>query len=299
MLSKLLLVTALASAAFAASNCPSKRATGDLKNANFWFAFGDSYTARGFNTSRAVPAPGNPFGNPAYPGNTGVGANWIDFDTVEFNKSLILTYDYARAGATINGTLVKPTLTTYDFITQVNHFEAQVVKKKPASAPWTSKNAMFSVWFGINDINNSYNKGGDRNAFSDKLIDQYFAQVQRLYIHGARNFIFIGVPPIYRTPHMLAKSASARSLQKSVMDGYNYRLAVRVHSWAAKYPGVKAHIWDANVGFNNVLNDPKKYGFKNVTAVGDFWANDFHPSSKAHHIWAQDVATVLKGTVWL
>ena len=91
------------------------------------------------------------------------GTNWIDVDTVEFNKSLILTYDYARGGATINGTLVKPTLTTYDFITQVNHFEGQVAKK-PASAPWTSKNAMFSVWFGINDINNSYNKGGDRNA---------------------------------------------------------------------------------------------------------------------------------------
>ena len=82
---------------------------------------------------------------------------------------------------------------------------------------------------------------------------------------------------------MLAQSASARSLQKSVMDGYNYKLAGRVHSWAAKHPGVslplpstvqsasegthrtdalaqvKAYIWDANVGFNNVLNDPKKY----------------------------------------
>ena len=88
---------------------------------------------------------------------------------------------------------------------------------------------------------------------------------------------------------------------------------------------MKAYIWDANVGFNNVLNDPRKYGFKNVTAIGDFWANSFHPSSasisfplflcvllgadrvfhvafcagKAHHIWAQDVAAVLKNTIWL
>ena len=37
---------------------------------------------------------------------------------------------------------------------------------------------------------------------------------------------------------MLAKSDSERSLQKSVMDGYNYRLAVRVHSWAAQYTDV-------------------------------------------------------------
>ncbi len=104
-------------------------------------------------------------GNPPYPGGTGVGvgANWIDFVTTEFNKSLILTYDYAVGGATINGTLVPPTIKTHDFITQVYNFEKQVMKK-PATAPWTSKNAMFSVWFGINDINNSYHKGGDRNA---------------------------------------------------------------------------------------------------------------------------------------
>ncbi len=38
MFSKLFLVTALASAAFAASNYPSKRATADLQHANFWFA---------------------------------------------------------------------------------------------------------------------------------------------------------------------------------------------------------------------------------------------------------------------
>ncbi len=90
---------------------------------------------------------------------------------------------------------------------------------------------------------------------------------------------------------------------------------------------MKAWIWDANVGFNNVLNDPKKYGFSDITSygkTGDFWANSFHPSSasiscpgcsvslrqlivsafisaagKAHHIWAQDVAAVLKNTVWL
>ena len=110
-----------------------------------------------------MPSPGNPFGNPAYPGATGVGANWIDFDTVEFNKSLILTYDYAVGGATINGSLVPPTIKTRDFITQVNDFEGQVAKK-PATAPWTSKNAMFSVWFGINDINNSFEKGGNRSA---------------------------------------------------------------------------------------------------------------------------------------
>ncbi len=102
-------------------------------------------------------------GNPPYPGRTNVGANWIDFDTTEFNKSLILTYDYAVGGATINGTLVPSSPTTRSLVLQVNDFEGQVAKR-PATAPWTSKNALFSIWFGINDINLTYNKGGDRNA---------------------------------------------------------------------------------------------------------------------------------------
>ncbi|KAI1790390.1 hypothetical protein LXA43DRAFT_512801 [Ganoderma leucocontextum] len=185
MFSKLILVTALASAVLGASNHPSRRATTDLKHANFWFAFGDSYTARGFSITGAVPAPGNPLGNPPYPGGTGVGANWIDFDTTEFNKSLILTYDYAVGGATINGMLVPPTITTKSLIKRVVHFEKQV-SKKPTTAPWTSENALLSVWIGINDINNSYYKSGDRNAFSDKLLHYYFEQVQRLVTTPAR-----------------------------------------------------------------------------------------------------------------
>ncbi|PIL32952.1 hypothetical protein GSI_05070 [Ganoderma sinense ZZ0214-1] len=49
-------------------------------------------------------------GNPAYPAATGIRANWIDFDTVEFNKSQILSDNYASGGVTINGSLVAPAI---------------------------------------------------------------------------------------------------------------------------------------------------------------------------------------------
>lgn len=52
--------------------------------------------------------------------------------------------------------------------------------KKPSTAQWDSNNAMFSVWIGINDIGTTYNQGGDRAAFNDRLLDAYFAQVERL-----------------------------------------------------------------------------------------------------------------------
>ncbi|KAM5537865.1 hypothetical protein V8D89_008341 [Ganoderma adspersum] len=299
MFSKLGGLVVLACAAFATAS-PTKRVDDDLSCAKFWFAFGDSYTSRGFNVSGTLPAPGNPFGNPAYPGNTGVGANWIDFDTTVYNRTLILTYDFARAGATINGSLVAPTLTTFDFITQVDHFEGGAAQR-PATAPWTSWDSLFSVWFGINDINNSYEKGGDREAFSDVLLDEYFAQIERLYDLGARNFLFINVPPIYRSPHILTRNATDQALQKTVVTDYNSKLASRAQSFASSHWGVRHRVWDSNSAFNVVLDDPTKYGFVDNTSfgqTGDFWANDFHPSSNAHNIWAQDVAALMNHTVW-
>ena len=106
---------------------------------------------------------GNPMGNPPYPGDTTVGPKWIDYTTFQYNKSLTLTYDYAVAGSTINGTLVPSSPGTRSLVVQINYWHGQV-GKRPAFAPWTSKNAIFSIWFGINDINLTYNKGGDRDA---------------------------------------------------------------------------------------------------------------------------------------
>lgn len=126
---------------------------------------GDSYTQTGFNISGDVPAPGNPLGNPTYPGWTAVGGvNWVDVETVKYNKSLVLTYNYAYGGATINASLVQPyEPTVLSLIDQVDLFFQQAAGK-PAFAPWTSENALFSVWIVINDIGNSYYQSGDRDA---------------------------------------------------------------------------------------------------------------------------------------
>ena len=92
------------------------------------------------------------------------GENWIDINTVKLNKSLVLTYNYAYGGAVIDRNLVTPW--REDVITwteQVDQFLAGAAKK-PSTSPWTSKNSLFSVWIGINDIGNSYYLEGDRAA---------------------------------------------------------------------------------------------------------------------------------------
>ncbi|KAI0629647.1 hypothetical protein C8Q77DRAFT_1236175 [Trametes polyzona] len=279
-----------------------------LDKANFWFSFGDSYTQTGFDPNGVLPQPGNPLGNPPYPGWTAVGGtNWIDVDTTVYNKSLVLTYNYAYGGATINASLVQPyEPTVLSVIDQVNQFLAGAAKK-PATAPWTSENALFSVWIGINDLGNSYYQSGDRDAFNDVLLDSYFGQVQELAgltvcsNVGARNFLFINVPPTDRSPLMLGQAASAQALLKQVIASYNTKLAQRAAALEAANPGVSTWIWDSNAAFSEVLDNPTKYGFVDATSYGgdgDFWGNNLHPSSAAHDIWGQGVAKVLADTIW-
>lgn len=113
------------------------------------------------------------------------GENWIDYDTTTYNKSLVLTYNYAYSGATIDSNLVAPyTPTVRSFTDQVDEFLT-------STAPWTSSNTLFSVWIGINDIDRTYLNGGDRDAFSDTLVNAYFALVQKLVSDNIFSYSFL------------------------------------------------------------------------------------------------------------
>jgi len=285
------------------SSTSSASGTAPTQAVNYWFSFGDSYTQTQFDYTGTLPSVGNPLGNPPYPGYTAVGGtNWIDVDTVMFNRSLILTYNYAYGGATIDSNLVTPYEPTVISMTeQIQSQFLPVAGTKPAATPWTGANSLFSFWIGINDIGNSYSESGNRSAFSETLLDAYFTQVQDIYNVGARNFLFLNVPPVDRSPLMLAQSTDAQALEKSVIIDFNTRLASRVTQFGKNNTGVQTWLWDSNTAFTTVLNDPTAYGFVDAVSygnTGDFWGNNLHPTSAAHTIWGQGVADLLAETVW-
>ncbi|KAJ7641128.1 hypothetical protein FB45DRAFT_899494 [Roridomyces roridus] len=268
----------------------------------YWFPFGDSYTTTGFLTNETLPSVGNPLGNPPFPGFTGGGGeNYVGYDTVTYNASTILTYNYAYGGATINSSLVAPYLpTVLSLIDQVNEFLAGA-GTKPSSAPWTSQNSLFSVWIGINDIGNSYYVSQNQSAFADLLLSEYFAQVQELYTAGARNFLFINVPPMDRSPLMIAEGTSATSLEAGIITSFNTKLAAKTAAFKASNSGVKTWTWDAWTEFSTILNSPTTYGFVDAVSfgnTGDFWGNNYHPGPAAHQIFASKIAALLANTPW-
>ncbi|KZT36934.1 hypothetical protein SISSUDRAFT_988434 [Sistotremastrum suecicum HHB10207 ss-3] len=242
---------------------------------NYWFSFGDSYSQTGFNiTTGPLPSIGNPLGNPPYPGYTAVGGvNYVDLVTVQYNKSLVLNYNFAYGGATIDASLVTPYEPTVLSLTdQVNEY-LNSIATKPASTPWTSANTLFSVWIGINDIGNSY-YNGQGSAFNTILINAYFALVQKLYNSGARNFLFINVPPIDRSPLMLAQPAASQAQEKTAIADFNSQLVNAIASFSADNTGVTTWLWDSNAAFTTVLNSPTTYGFVDAISygnTGDFW----------------------------
>ncbi|KIY73848.1 carbohydrate esterase family 16 protein [Cylindrobasidium torrendii FP15055 ss-10] len=272
---------------------------------NTWFSFGDSYTQTGFNmTIGPLPSSGNPLGNPTYPGWTATGGeNWVDYETTTYNTSEVLTYNFAYGGATIDADLVTPyTPEVFSLTDQVDSF---FLENLEAGVIPTFDNAttLFSVWIGINDIGNSFYLSGDRDEFSDVLLDAYFALVDKLvsYAVGARNFLFANVPPVQRSPAMLLQNEDSRALEESVITGYNAKLVERADALAAAHSDVQTFIWDSYSTFNKILDDPTTYGFTNITGYGDgegfFWGNDYHPSSYAHKFFGEDVGTVLGGFI--
>lgn len=113
--------------------------------------------------------------------------------------------------------------------------------------------------------------------------------------------MFINVPPIDRSPLMLAESTSAQALEKSVIADFNTRLASRITQFGKNNTNVQTWLWDSNAAFTTVLNSPTTYGFvDNISYgnTGDFWGNNYHSSSAAQTIWGQGVAAVLADTVW-
>ncbi|KAG8808638.1 hypothetical protein FRC17_003860, partial [Serendipita sp. 399] len=212
------------------------------------------------------PNPSNALGNPAYPGNTACGSNpnWVDYLGFTYNTTFVKVYNYAVSGATIDNAIVAP------FSSSIKCMDDQVADMLNYQAPgktyfggWTSSNALFSFWIGINDIGSTYQNGSGTN---NSLLNRYFQLVQQLYDVGARNFLFLSVPPVYRTPLMLQQSASTRNQEKTVIDDYNSKLAARAADFVTSHPGATTRVFDPTSTINAILDSPSSYGLQDSTS---------------------------------
>jgi hypothetical protein len=114
------------------------------------------------------------------------GPNWIDYLTVDFNKTETLTFNFAYGGATIDAALVAPyTPEVLSLKQQVEDLFLGVLQpQKSTIAPdWMAGNSLFLLWIGINDIGGSYwSHPNDDDGFQTTLMDEYFRLVDEVTI---------------------------------------------------------------------------------------------------------------------
>ncbi|KAI4288642.1 MAG: hypothetical protein L6R35_002095 [Caloplaca aegaea] len=278
---------------------------------------GDSYTSTSFNINGPQPSVENPLGNPAYPGATSAnGPNYVDFLTTTYNQSFIRTFNLGYGGATIDPSLVG---SPYGLIVQ--SFRQQVQEEfvptyaTNSGVEWTGSNSLFTVFFGINDVILSY---GQRNStLNFLLIKSYENYVQKLYAAGARNFLFMNVPPIDRSPGTLARDAATQARMAGYIGEFNFRLILLVYNFAVHYPDTTVWLFDTNWLFTRLLNNgPGSFqetsGYVNVTdyctayqhgtptltyldpscgvSVNAYlWLNDLHPTYPVHNLIASQI----------
>ncbi|KAK6350313.1 hypothetical protein TWF696_006544 [Orbilia brochopaga] len=319
-------LAAFSSAAPAAEKRTFGRHYNGFDRLKYLFVFGDSYTTTGFNITNGspLPTPGNPMGNPPFPGwNAANGPNWVDYLTFTYNASLLQTWNLAYGGATIDTALVQP------YAPEVLSLKQQVQDlflpylgtppDRSAHSPfprWKSDTSLFLTWIGINDIGNSW--WFQNTTFHDVLLDEYFGLMRSLYDTGARNFAFINVPPVDRSPLMLGQGDWATSTEKFMLQDFNDRLKARVAAFERQQRGTSTWFFDSASIFNEILDNPEteEWTFKNVTGYCDsyqngtpqwdtlypecvypvdeyFWLNSLHPTHLVHNQVAKALAAAL------
>ncbi|KAI9813585.1 MAG: hypothetical protein M1827_003654 [Pycnora praestabilis] len=292
-----------------------------FKSVRFMFVFGDSYSTTDFNLTGSLPGPSNPLGNPGYPGWTASnGPNWVDFLTTTYNQSFIETFDLAYGGATVDSALVKPYLPTVLSLKQQiqNEFLPTFTVGMPAAAPWTSADSLFSIFIGINDVGNTY--AGNYNSINNALLKVYSELVDQLYQNGARNFVFLNVPPIDRSPGTTMWGVGASNLVAADISLLNNGIVQLANNLTNAYHDSKVFQFNTNAIFSQALDNPATFPqtaeYKNTTEyciayengtpswytldescripVNEyFWLNTLHPTFPMHNATAAQLAELL------
>ncbi|KIH95309.1 hypothetical protein SPBR_03948 [Sporothrix brasiliensis 5110] len=277
-----------------ASTCDATSQWPGWKGIQYAFIFGDSYTQTGFNYSiTPTPSIDNPLGNPPYPGWTSSnGPNWVGFLSTKYNASRLRTYNLAYGGATVDSDIVQPYRPTVlsmkdqvhsEFLPgYTNHGNSDTdVSETHPSAPdapaWQGNDTVFAIWIGINDVGNSYHHGVDgvngTTEINRRIFEVYGDMVGMLYNAGGRNFVFLTVPPVDRSPLTTAGGdAAAQALEKADIAAFNSLLKDGLAADLKSQHADHANVWVVDTGlvFNAAMDDPASFpqtaGLKNTTS---------------------------------
>lgn len=194
--------------------------------------------------------------------------------TVKYNASQLLTYNLAYGGATVDSALVAPYLPTVLSVAQQVEDEFFPVY---GSSSWKAEDTIFGVFIGINDVGNSYGQGAAATkSLNDEIFAVYEGLMEMLYNIGGRNFLFLNVPPVDRSPLTMGQGAASQALEKADIEAFNDRVGQLADQLKDAHSDVNIFTVDTNALFTDVLDKPSSFPqtalYKNTTAYCDAYA---------------------------
>ncbi|KAF9455929.1 hypothetical protein BDZ94DRAFT_1354558 [Collybia nuda] len=281
-----------------------------ISDARYVFAFScsSSYTTEGWTG----------IGNPLIPYNktcSTAGPNWIQqLVGIAGNSELI---DLAVNGATADQDIVFTA--PPDFRNQTAAFLSWIAPP-PDQVPWTGDNSLFLVTFGTNDIVRSFfNSTGNGTDLHVKIFESYFNTVDKLYLAGARRFVFNNVIPFDRAGRGIDQGPVLQEKMKFNILDINFRLSVKANAYCASKKDIICTVFDAHSLFTHMMDNFKTLGFMSPDAFcNDYaevhsceapgvapaclgpissyiWKNGLHPSWAADTLWAKALYGQLSG----
>lgn len=177
----------------------------------------------------------------------------------------------------------------------------------------TSANSLYLFWGGANDITNiapSTNVNAYTTAAAS-AVQNIQTQIGQLYKAGARNFLWVNLPSFDKVPSGIRSSAAVQAGLAAGSQTFNADYAAALTQLKQQYPLITITSVDAFALFNDMISNPGKYGFTNVTdnARDDYLAgnttlnpdqylfwNDDHMTTAADKYIAQNAADALAAT---
>ncbi|KAJ3557005.1 hypothetical protein NM688_g1712 [Phlebia brevispora] len=237
---------------------------------------GDSYSTVGA-PQEPMPTKDKPLGI-SFPGHTYNDydkPNWVGYLVKKYPS--LLAYDYAVGGSQVD-----------DVRGQIQTRFLPSAGQKPGWASWDGSNSLFVTWIGINDC--EFRSSWNKSRF-EMYQQQLLEQEESLYLAGARNFLFIDIPPLEKSPAYRG-GYSRHHEQQTVFDNWNSALYHSVAKFAAAHPDTTTLLYSSHDVFSRMLANPSAYGLNASNAHrsgGSIWFDYLHPTSAVHSILAREI----------
>ncbi|BGP38621.1 hypothetical protein JCM10450v2_002570 [Rhodotorula kratochvilovae] len=270
----------------------------ELEDAETWFAFGDSWTANGFNATKGYDPTTQPLKT------SSGGRTWFDHISLSpaFPKLRTSHFDLAVGGATTWPGAKAAGLPNVSFPDEVDRFEKWFIKSNSSAKPtWSSAKTLFSIFFGINDITYRWTQGDTIAAHLNETFKVYDAQVERLYKFGARNFLLFTVPPYERAPVVVLVNLYAgdvRAKLDTAIAAWNVELKAYAQKFAAKYPDADVEVFDTWAWLDELLDNCDKYGFKNDDGWCPWYSLGMYWPDVPENVDLQECGASLEKYIW-